>query len=338
MDKKELFKKYWFICVIAVALLIFIGIYAADSYKNREITVSSKQIDGKYVVYTVDGEPVYADDFYDRLYTAVGQTQAVVAYERAIFDAGIETTDEMKNNAASYAASILSSYSQDYILSSLKTMGYTNGLDDLTQYYIDAQKQDKLIRDYVTANTDDYVLPVLGTNGRIIYHILIMCDTTPVYDEEGNIVEYTANPTMEQTAALNNVLEYLKDENKSLEYAAYQFSEDTGSKENGGYIGAINEENAEKYDQMFAKAALMLNEDEISDIVVSQFGYHIIKNAGSSVEKAINDYYFLSELENSNPELALKAIMEKGEELGFVIKDEKLLNSISSQLESEEEE
>jgi len=64
MDKKELLKKYWFICLIAVALLVFIGIYAADSYKNKEITVSNRQIDGKYVVYTVDGEPVYADDFY----------------------------------------------------------------------------------------------------------------------------------------------------------------------------------------------------------------------------------------------------------------------------------
>lgn len=336
MDKKDLLKKYWFICLIAVVLLVFIGIYVADSYKNRDITVSNKQIDGKYVVYTVDGEPVYADDFYEKLYTAAGQTQAVVAYERAIFDAGIETTDEMKANAANYAASILSSYSQEYVLSSLKAMGYTNGLDDLTQYYIDAQKQDQLIRDYVTANTDDYVVPVLGTNGRIIYHILIMCDTEPVLDEDGNVIEYKPNPTMEQSAALNNVLEYLKDENNSFEYAAYQFSDDTGSKENGGYIGPVNEENASMYDQMFAKAALMLNEDEISNVVVSQFGYHIIKNAGSSVEKAVQDYYFLSNLENENPELALKAVMQKGEELGFEIKDERLLNAIKNQLKEEE--
>ena len=336
MDKKGLLKKYWFICVVAAALLIFIGMYAADSYKNREITVSNRQVDGKYVVYTVDGEPMYADDFYEDLYETAGQTQAVVAYERAVFDAGIETTDEMKTNAANYATTILSSYSQEYVLSSLRAMGYTNGLDDLTQYYIDAQKQDKLIRDYVITNTDDYVVPVLGTNGRIIYHILIKCDTTPVYDEDGNIVEYTANPTDAQKVALNNVLEYLKDENNTFEFAAYQFSEDTGSKENGGYIGAINEENAALYDEMFAKAALVLNEDEISDIVVSQFGYHIIKNAGSSVEKAVNDYYFLSDLENNYPDLALEAILEKGQELGFEIKDERLLNSISSQLESEE--
>ena len=336
MDKKDFLKKYWFICLIAAALLVFIGIYAADSYKNREITVSNKQIDDKYVVYTVDGEPVYADDFYEKLYAAAGQTQAVVAYERAIFEAGIETTEEMKNNAAAYASTILQSYSQEYVLSSLKAMGYTNGLDDLTQYYIDAQKQDQMIRDYVTANADAYVVPALGTNGRIIYHILVQCETEPVYDEEGNIVEYKANPTEEQTAALNSILEYLSDENNTFEYAAYQFSEDTGSKDNGGYIGAINEENAAIYDEMFAKAALALNDDEVSDVVVSQFGYHIIKNVGSTVEKALNDYYFLSDLENSYPNLAIKAILEKGAELGFEIKDKELLDSINSQLESEE--
>ncbi len=43
MDKKELLKKYWFIGVIAIALLVFVGIYAADAYKNREIVVNNKQ-------------------------------------------------------------------------------------------------------------------------------------------------------------------------------------------------------------------------------------------------------------------------------------------------------
>ena len=49
MDAKELLKKYWFIGVIGIALLVFIGVYAADAYKNREITVNTKQVDGKYV-------------------------------------------------------------------------------------------------------------------------------------------------------------------------------------------------------------------------------------------------------------------------------------------------
>ena len=85
MDKKELLKKYWFIGVIAIALLVFVGIYAADAYKNREIVVNNKQTDGKYVAYTLDGEPVFADDLYSSLYDAGGLSQAVIAYERAVF-------------------------------------------------------------------------------------------------------------------------------------------------------------------------------------------------------------------------------------------------------------
>ena len=81
MDKKELLKKYWFIGVVAIALLVFVGIYAADAYKNRDIVVNNKQIDGKYVAYELDGQPVYADDLYESLYEAGGLSQAVVAFE-----------------------------------------------------------------------------------------------------------------------------------------------------------------------------------------------------------------------------------------------------------------
>ncbi|MBQ5443802.1 MAG: hypothetical protein IIU29_01330, partial [Erysipelotrichaceae bacterium] len=195
MDKKELIKKYWFIGVVAVALLVFVGIYAADAYKNREIVVNNKQIDGKYVAYTLDGEPVYADDLYASLYEKSGVSQAVVAYERAIFNEGYETTEEMNTNATNSAASILSRYSEDYVLDSLKAMGYTGGIDDLKQYYIDAQKQEMLIKDYVAANADTYLTDSIGTNGRLIYHILVKCDTTPVKDENDNIIGYEANPT-----------------------------------------------------------------------------------------------------------------------------------------------
>ncbi len=335
MDKKELFKKYWFIGVVAIALLIFVGIYAADAYKNREIVVNNKQTDGKYVAYSLDGEDVYADDLYASLYESSGLSQAVVAFERAIFNEGYETTDEMKTNASNSAASILSRYSEDYVLESLKAMGYTNGIDDLNQYYIDAQKQEKLIKDYVSANTDTYLKDSIGTNGRLIYHILVMCDTTPVTDENDNVIGYEANPTDEQKEKLAQIQEALADENNTFEYVAYMYSDDS-SKSNGGYIGVINEENKGNYDMVFANTSLQLNEGEVSEPIVSQFGYHIIKNAATTNESFLNDYYFLSSLESTYPNMAIKAIMEKGKELGFEIKNEDLKAKIEAQLEEEE--
>ncbi len=332
MDKKELIKKYWFIGVVAVALLIFVGIYAADAYKNREIVVNNKQIDGKYVAYTLDGEPVYADDLYASLYESSGISQAVVAYERAIFNEGYETTDEMNTNATNSAASILSRYSEDYVLESLKAMGYTGGIDDLKQYYIDAQKQEMLIKDYVAANADTYLTESIGTNGRLIYHILVKCDTTPVTDENDNIIGYEANPTDEQKEKLTQIQDALADENNTFEYVAYMYSDDSSSS-NGGYIGMIKEENKDMYDQFFAQKSLELAEGEVSEPIVSQFGYHIIKNMAMSQEALLNDYYFIANLQSNYPTMAIKAIMEKGTELGFETKDEDLKAQIEAQLE-----
>ena len=332
MDKKELLKKYWFVGVIAIALLVFVGIYAADAYKNREIVVNNKQIDGKYVAYTLDGEPVYADDLYASLYETGGLGQSVVAYERAVLNSAYETTEEMDTNATNSAASILSRYSEEYVLESLKSMGYTGGVDDIKQYYIDAQKQEQLIREYVSGNVDTYLKPLIGENGRLIYHILVMCDTTPVTDEDGNVIGYEANPTDEQKEKLAQIQDALKDENSTFEYVAYLNSDD-GSKSNGGYIGVLNEENRSNYDMVFADTAMSLAEGEISEPVVSQFGYHIIRNVAVSDEAFLNDYYFLTNLENNYPTLAIKAIMEKGAELGFEIKDEELKAQIDAQME-----
>ncbi|MCR4855342.1 MAG: peptidyl-prolyl cis-trans isomerase [Erysipelotrichaceae bacterium] len=332
MDKKELLKKYWFIGVVAIALLVFVGIYAADAYKNRDIVVNNKQIDGKYVAYELDGQPVYADDLYESLYEAGGLSQAVVAFERAIFEAGYETTEEMKTYAANSAASILSRYSEDYVLGSLNSMGYTGGIDDLIPYYIDAQKQELLIKDYVTANADTYLTETKGTNGRLIYHILVKTETQPILDEDENIIGYEALPTDEQKEKLTQIQDALADENNTFEYVAYLHSDDS-SKSNGGYIGILNEENREMYDQFFADAALSLADGEVSEPVVSQFGYHIIKNVGSSNETLLNDYYFIADLENNNPTLIIKAVTEKAKELGFEIKDEGLKAQIEAQLE-----
>ena len=206
------------------------------------------------------------------------------------------------------------------------------GVDDIKQYYIDSQKQEILVREFVSKNVDTYLTPAIGTNGRLIYHILVKCDTTPVLDEDGNVIAYEANPTDEQKEKLTQIQDALKDENNTFEYVAYSYSED-GSKSNGGYIGPINEENKGNYDFVFANKSMELKEGEVSEPVVSQFGYHIIKNVATSNEAFLNDYYFLSSLESTNPNMAVKAIMEKGKELGFEIKNEELKAQIDSQLE-----
>lgn len=336
METKELIKKYWFVAVLALVLLVFIGMYSYETYQNREIKVSNKVVDGKYVAYSIDGYDYYADDLYDTLYETSGESQALSYFQRKVLEQAYETTDDMKSYASVQATNIISSYSESYLDSYLKSRGYENGYDDLTQFYIDAQKHDLLMQEYLVAHQDE-IAETLGTNPRVIYHILVKCDVTEITDEDGNVTGYEANPTDEQKEKLANIQEALAAEDAMFEYVAYQYSDDSSSSK-GGYIGLANEETAyTKFVPEFASVAMTLAEDEVSEPVVSQYGYHIIWNAGSSFEKILADSYYLSELETANPVLGVKAIMAKAEKINFVIKDEDLLAQINSELESEAE-
>ena len=336
MDTKELIKKYWFLGVIAIALIGFVIFYSVDAYKNRDIVVDTKVVDGKYVVYTLDDEDVYADDFYDTLYDSYGINIAFLSYERAVLNKAIKTTEDMRTSASNYAANVLSRYSQSEIESSLKASGYTKGVDDLQEYYINLQKRDIAIKDYINANSDKYLTDSIGTNGRLIYHILVKTDTEEILDEEGNVTGYNALPTEEQTTKLNEILDALADENNEFEYVAYMYSEDSSS-QYGGYIGMINEENKEMYDMVFANTALSMKDGEVSEVITSQFGYHILYDAGSTADALLEDYYFLQNLESQYPELIISSILDKGTGLGFEIVDEDVKEKILAQIESEAE-
>ncbi|WP_066889704.1 peptidylprolyl isomerase [Clostridium nigeriense] len=89
-----------------------------------------------------------------------------------------------------------------------------------------------------------------------------------------------------KTATVSHIL--IKDEAKAKEVRekavngedfaglAKEYSEDTGTKENGGSLGTVAY-NTTQYVQEFTDAFKKLNEGEISDLVKSTYGYHIIK-------------------------------------------------------------
>ena len=335
MDYKELLKKYWFVGVVAIALLVFIGVYAADAYKNRELTVGAKTVDGKSAVYSVDGDYVFADDFFDSLYKQSGLTSEFVAFQRAVFSKAYKTTDDMNTVASNYAAYMYQQYGEEYINSQLAAMGYVNGSNDLIDYYIDAQKRDMLVTDFCKANEAEYVTPYIEENDpRIIYHILVkIADVSSSEDADGNTV-YTANPTQEETDKLNTILEELK--TKSFQEVAASYSDDS-SASNGGYIGLVGNATTQ-YVQEFKDASMALEADQVSEPVLTQYGYHIIWNAGESIDALFTDGGLLSEIESANPTVTIKAIMEKANELGFEIVDKNLNSFINAQLESGEAE
>lgn len=334
-DKKDFIKKYWFVAVLAVVLIVFIGIYAKDAIANREKTVAAKQIDGQYAVYSVDGEYVFADDFYNSLYTTNGLSSAFIQYQRAILDSAYETTDDMNTVATNYATYMYQTYGTDYVNSQLQSMGYTGGTDDLVQYYIDAQKQDLLLKDYVIAHWDEYGSKFIEENDpRVIYHILVkVADISEEAQEDGS-VKYIANPTAEEQKKLDDVLEALKSE--TFESVATQYSDDSSSAQ-GGLIGCISNINGANYYPIFTETSMALEDGEVSDPVVSSAGYHIIYNAGSNTEILLADGEFMNEMIQANPVLSIKCVTDMAEEKGFEIINPELKEMVAKQLESGEQ-
>ena len=122
MKKEEFFKKFWFIIVIAVLAVGFVGYYAIYSAKNAPVTVETKQKDGKYLIYSLNDDAYTADELYDELYSQLGESAAITSYERMVVDKAIETTSEMKETAANSAAYLLQNYKSAELDSELKKM------------------------------------------------------------------------------------------------------------------------------------------------------------------------------------------------------------------------
>lgn len=67
------------------------------------------------------------------------------------------------------------------------------------------------------------------------------------------------------------------DAGEKFEDLAKTYSSDTGTAQNGGEVGLINNTNESQYDPEFVKGAYALKLNEISGPVKSSFGYHIIQ-------------------------------------------------------------
>lgn len=318
MDFKQILKKYWFVMLIGLVLIGFVGAYAADAYDNREIKVSTLNVDGKDVIAKIDDQYYYADDLFEEIEELYGGALGYISFQNAVLDEAIETTEELNEYASSWAQYILSYYDEDDILSSISQQGYKS-LDELSDYCLATLKYQQFLLDYVKANYDTLVAPVVESeNPRIVSHILVK-------------VAEQGNPTEEETAKLNEVLEALKTED--FAEVAKEYSEDS-SAEDGGSLGLIYETNKTDYVESFYTSAMSLNYDEVSDVVESEYGYHIIKVTEPSDEDLYNDSDFYS-LITEDSSLIIKAVTEKADELGFVIKDEKINEYINSYLETE---
>lgn len=332
MKFTELLKKYWFVLILAILAIVFIVIYAIDMQANAAKAITAKQENDQYVIYSIDGENYYADDLYDELYARYGFNSAFSALDRMVIDEAIETTSEMKQVASANAQYLLSSYDKDTLENDLRSMGF-DGIDELDDYYIYLQKSLEFSKQFFTAHQAEYVDPYMEKNPKTISHILIKVADIEKTENEDGTQTLKANPTEEETTKLNEVLEQLK--TKDFAEVALEYSEDS-SATSGGYLGLVDDDSSSQYVQEFADAAMKLSEGEVSDVVLSEYGYHIIKCDASTVESLLSSQDFISALYNTSSNLYAKAIVEKIDELKIEITNEEFKNQLDTYLNESE--
>lgn len=331
MEIKENLKKYWFVCVIALVSIVFVGVYAIQSYKNKPYEVKSLTHDGKQVVAKIgDSDYIYYDDLYDNLYETYGLSTSFRSFYRDVIRNAVKTDDDMSNYAANYVAYVQSYGYNDSYDAQLKQAGY-KGIDELGTYVIDMLKQEEITGNYLLAHYDEIVAPFASSNNvRKVSHILVkVADVTEVENEDGTKT-YVANPTEEETAKIDAVVAALNS-GTSFEEVAKQYSED-GSASIGGLLGIVGEYNKSQYVEPFSTTSVELPVGEVSEVITTTYGYHILKADPIEKEELCKDTSFIAELTNTDSTPILKAVMEQADLLGYEIVSEDLKNEINNTL------
>jgi foldase protein PrsA len=156
-------------------------------------------------------------------------------------------------------------------------------------------------KDYYAKHTADFELPEMAH----VRHILLMT------------VDSTRQPlsTNTITGKRKQAEDLLKKIRDGADFAdlAKQYSEDPGSKANGGELPEFARASADPYHAMvpeFESAAFALTNNQVSDIVTSPFGFHIIKMIEKKPSKKYGFNDPIPEINGDTPETVCKNRLE----------------------------
>ena len=324
MNTKEILKKFWFVILIGVLFLGLILAYGIDSIKNQEVVKEPKEIDGQYIVYSINGENYTADELYSELKDVYGLQTIYQMYDRLVSDKAINTTQEMKDIASSNAQYLLSYYGKEELDAQMQSIGFA-GSDEAYDYYLYIQKAQQLRINYLKEHSEEYVIPFVEKNApKVISHILVkVADVEEVTNEDGTKT-LVAHPTFEEEEKLNDVLKALETEDFAT--VAKQYSED-GSAQDGGILGYFDNNNT-TYVDTFKETAKTVSEGEMSDVFVSEYGYHIIYCNTENLDELYVYTDFLNAMFEAYPNLYNLPLVEKAKELGIEFTDVELYNTL----------
>lgn len=240
---------------------------------------SAKLKNGEEVIATLDGKTITANDLYQELKKQGGETVLVNMIDAFIVDKEIKDDSDATEYAKNYLSQLKTYYEkqgQDFS-SVISNYGFANEKALLNSLITDYKKQ-KVVEKYIAKElTDDeinayYEKEIFGA--QTVRHILIKPETKKdMTDEE--TTEAEAKALKEAKGIIKKL-----DNGKKFEELAKKYSDDEGTKEDGGLFADFTKEGV---DSNFWEASYKLKDGKYtSEPVKSAYGYHIILKVSSS--------------------------------------------------------
>lgn len=249
------------ISTITILSLITTGCGKVATLKNgEEITVSVK------------GGKISADKYYEEI-KSTNISKLIDMIDHKLFDEKYKSDDKEKEYIENQIQQIKSYYTTDETFkSAIQQYFGVNNEDELKDVLSLEYKRNLAVKDYVESTVTEKEIKEYYKNnitGDIkASHILIKSDASnDATDEEKTKAEENAKKEAE------DIIKKLKD-GEDFSKLAKKYSDDTGSKENGGDLGYFS---IDEMDEDFIEAVKKLNNNEYTkEPVKTQFGYHII--------------------------------------------------------------
>jgi len=254
--------------IIVIASVVVIAIVAWSLAGNRNL------------VYSFDGKDYDREAYYEQMKEHYGKNFIYQFMEKEYLS-GLDVDEAIKSSIANQEASLLEQNSseedQDMIGITLRAMGY-NGLDELNLFLTNQYHKSAILQDNVLKVFDDLENFQKEMQPRIVTHVLVQAQ------RESN-EHMNSDAPLDAEIALMGEVDAALDKADNVTKTMIDLSSDNGIiGESLGYM-----DNSSQLVESFIKGAQNLNEDEISEWVKSEFGYHRIYVESTNIE-TIKEY------------------------------------------------
>lgn len=309
--------------ILAVLIIVLIGI----SYRNTKLK------NGKEIVAKVDGKTITADDLYSSLKETYGSAEVINSIDNYLINKEVKTTDEMRTAAQSTIETYKSNYGDQWE----SFLSYYGAKDekDFKEIVIKQSKLSTITEEYIKETLTEkemkayYETDIYGDikASHILFAVNLKDDATE--DEKTKAFDAAKKKAEEIITKLNK--------GEKFSELAKKYSEDEGTKENGGDLGYFNTGQMVKE---FEEAAYKLKTNKYTTTPVkTTYGYHVILKTDQKDKPSYKDAKdtiiekMTEEKISEDTTIYYKALVDLREKYNLKIKDKTVKKAYNKEVE-----